>query len=413
MLSIITGRRSSKNLVVWGALLAAAGIGVAGCNKVPLLAPSGSSVTLSANTIIVQANGTAEIRATVIESSGTPVQNGTTVTFSTNLGTVSPTDARTINGVAISEFTPNGQSGTAKIVATSGGAKPDATSNPLTITVGSAAAGHVQVTATPNRVASGGGTATITAVVIDTNGNPLNGIPVAFSTDFGTLSSSIVTSGSSGQAVTTLTTSKDATVTATTGTTAGTGTVKVTVGTLPDISIAAATGATLVQGQPVAFTVTVTPGTATDTFQSVAVNFGDGSASPSLGGGSTSVSHTYNSPGTFTVTATGTSSSGDMKANATIITVTPRGLVNVTIAQNPSGTVAKNTLVTFTATVTPATNIQGYDWAYGDGQFCPGCSSQVTHSYSVGGGTTYTVNVTVRTTDGNAGNGQTQIFVSP
>ena len=30
-----------------------------------------------------QANGNAEIRATVLESSGTPVQNGTTVTFST------------------------------------------------------------------------------------------------------------------------------------------------------------------------------------------------------------------------------------------------------------------------------------------------------------------------------------------
>ena len=60
MLSIITGRRPSKNLVVWGALLTAAAL-VVGCDKVPLLAPSGSSVTLSTNTPIVQANGSAEI----------------------------------------------------------------------------------------------------------------------------------------------------------------------------------------------------------------------------------------------------------------------------------------------------------------------------------------------------------------
>ena len=122
--------------MVWGALLAAAVVMVA-CDKLPLLAPSGSTVTLSSNSTIVQANGAAEIRATVLESSGTPVQNGTTVTFSTNLGTMSPGDARTFNGVAIAQFVPNGQSGTAKIVATSGGAKADATSNPLTITINS------------------------------------------------------------------------------------------------------------------------------------------------------------------------------------------------------------------------------------------------------------------------------------
>src|SRR5437868_6118452 len=116
MFSIITGLRSSKNPLVWGALLVA-GIGGAGCNKVPLLAPSGSTITLAANSSVVQANGTAEIKATVLELSGTPVQNGTTVTFSTNLGVVSPSDARTVNGVASAQFIPNGQSGTAKIMA--------------------------------------------------------------------------------------------------------------------------------------------------------------------------------------------------------------------------------------------------------------------------------------------------------
>ena len=54
----------------------------------PLLAPQASTITLSTASTVVQANGTTEIRATVLEASGTPVQNGTTVTFTTNLGAV-------------------------------------------------------------------------------------------------------------------------------------------------------------------------------------------------------------------------------------------------------------------------------------------------------------------------------------
>ena len=96
----------------------------AACDKLPLLAPQASTITLSTASTVVQANGTTEIRATVLESSGTPVQNGTTVTFTTNLGTLSPGDARTLNGVATAQFLGNGQSGKASIKAISGGAAP-------------------------------------------------------------------------------------------------------------------------------------------------------------------------------------------------------------------------------------------------------------------------------------------------
>ena len=98
----------------------------AACDKLPLLAPQESTITLSTASTVVQANGTTEIRATVLESSGTPVQNGTTVTFTTNLGTLSPVDARTLNGVATARFVANGQSGTAAIKAISGGAASEA-----------------------------------------------------------------------------------------------------------------------------------------------------------------------------------------------------------------------------------------------------------------------------------------------
>src|SRR5438093_13359280 len=129
MLSIITGRSASWNLVVC-AVFAAAVFGTSSCDKLPLLAPSQSTITLSTTNTVVQSNGTAQVTATILEQAGTPVQNGTTVTFTTTLGTVSPTQVRTTNGVATTEFIGNGQSGVAEIPAASGPAKPDPPSPP-------------------------------------------------------------------------------------------------------------------------------------------------------------------------------------------------------------------------------------------------------------------------------------------
>lgn len=406
------------NLAVWGAILVTAAIG-AGCDKVPLLAPSGSTVTLSTNSSIVQANGAAEIRATVLESSGTPVQNGTTVTFSTNLGTMSPAEAKTVNGVATAQFVPNGQSGTAKIVATSGGAKADTTSNPLTIAVGSAAASRVLVTAAPSRI-SAGGSSTITATVTDTNGNPLSGVTVAFTTNNGSVTSVVGTTNASGQASTTVSTPKDAIVTATvggsSGTTAVSGTVTVTVGVLPTLAFGAITPANPTPGQNVTIPLTVTTTGATDTFQSVTVNFGDGSSKP-LGAlsGSTSVSHAYSSDGVYTVTATGVGANGDQTQAITQVAINPRTPVGITLTASPNPT-TRNTLVTFTAAFdgTAPANISGYDWAFGDGstRHTTGRSTQYAYpTVSPSGG--YSATVEVETTDGNSGNAQTQVIVNP
>src|SRR5688572_303590 len=123
MLSIITGRARFSPPWVWAFVAGAALVGVA-CDELPLLAPSLSTITLSTSNTIVGANGTAEVRATVLESSSTPVQNGTTVTFTTTLGALSPNEARTFNGVATVQFVAQGQSGIAEIRASSGAAKP-------------------------------------------------------------------------------------------------------------------------------------------------------------------------------------------------------------------------------------------------------------------------------------------------
>jgi PKD repeat protein len=398
---IITALGRSANLCV--CVLAVAGILTVACDKMPLLAPQESTITLSTASTVVQANGTTEIRATVLESSGTPVQNGTTVTFTTDLGTLSPGEARTLNGVATVRFLGNGQSGNASIRAISGGA---ATVDPLEIAVGSAAANRVVVTASPNQPTPGSAT-TITATVTDTNGNPLSGVPVSFSTTFGSLSSTTANTSPTGQAQVVLVTNRDATVTASAGAgTATPGTVTVAVGLLPEITVTSS--ATPIEGQPVTFTIEVTSTAATETFESMVVDFGDGTTSGPLSGSSQSISHIYDSSGTYTVTVTGTTTSGSTKRATMSVAVAERAIVNVTIARTPTtDTVARNQPITFTATATGGTP-RSYVWNFGDGSSFNG-SSQVSHAYNTNG--TKTVTATVTTTDGNRGVGQTQVRI--
>ena len=74
------------------------------CDSVPLLAPTNSSVTIDAQSRVVPTGGTTEVTATVIESSGTPVHNGTLVRFTTTLGRMDPVEAQTRNGIATTTF---------------------------------------------------------------------------------------------------------------------------------------------------------------------------------------------------------------------------------------------------------------------------------------------------------------------
>jgi len=403
MHSIITGRLRSGNLKTW-AFAATMGILTIACDKVPLLAPAASTITVTSNNSTVQANGTAEIRATVLEASGTPVQNGTTVSFTTNLGALSPNEARTINGVATVQFVGNGQSGTAEISAISGGAKVAAA---LKLAVGSAAATRVVVTASPNQISSGG-LSTITARVTETGGNPLSGVSVSFSTDNGSLSSTVANTSASGEAQVTLTATRDATVTAAA---AGlSGTVKVTVGSLPDIVIASSTPSP-VERQSVSFTVTITPGASTETFQGLVVDFGDGQTSGPLSGTSQSVSHVYDSSGTYTVAATGSTTTGNTKRATTVTNVSPRTPLSFTLRASPNpATVGVLTNLTATFQGSPS-NVSRYDWAFGDGTTATTAGNTTNHVYATSG--TKTARVTVRTSDGNSGSSSTQVVVAP
>src|SRR5438477_617784 len=75
-----------------------------GCDKVQLTAPASSTITLTTPTRTLPTGGSTELSAQVVEQGGTPVQNGTTIRFTTSLGRVDPVETQTRNGVATTMF---------------------------------------------------------------------------------------------------------------------------------------------------------------------------------------------------------------------------------------------------------------------------------------------------------------------
>ena len=285
----------------------------AACDKVPLTAPTRSIISLFATATSVPATGSTDIVATVIEASGTPVQNGTVVSFTTTLGRIDPAEARTQNGKVTVKLTGDGRSGRATITAFSGAAE----NGTLELPIGTAAAGAVVVRAEPPLLPPGGGTTQIVALIQDDGGNPVSGASVAFSTTAGTLSSSLVPTDANGEARTTLTTSRETTVTARVG--ALTGTVTVNVDEAPSATITPIPSPP-VENQPVTFTIAVTPGSLPIT--QARIDFGDNS-SQQLGAlsGSTTVAHVYGSDGPYVVTLTLTDAGGNVSTHSIVIVV--------------------------------------------------------------------------------------------
>ena len=86
---------------------------VAGCDKSPLLAPTQSTITVSAGSRVLPPNGDDADHGHRHRKAGTAVQNGTTVRFTATLGRVDPVEAQTHNGVAVTTFFAANSSGVA------------------------------------------------------------------------------------------------------------------------------------------------------------------------------------------------------------------------------------------------------------------------------------------------------------
>src|SRR6185295_649177 len=204
-------RRSLLGLIVPLGLFALS------CERVPLFAPAGSIITISSTTTSLPENGTTRLTVQVIEASGTPPHSGTQITFTTTLGSVVPSAVETdVSGHAEAIFNAGSGSGTAVVTASSGGSSASGVSA-LRIAIGAAAVGRVTIDANPGTISASGGSSTITSFVFDSNGNPLGGVGVTFTTDAGSISPSIVPADPNGRSQATLTTNRTARVTASAG----------------------------------------------------------------------------------------------------------------------------------------------------------------------------------------------------
>jgi len=422
------------------ALLLGSALLTVACQKVPLLAPSGSTIQLTSLATALPANGTTDVIAQVIEASGTPPHSGTAVSFTTNLGSVQPSEGETdINGRVTVKFVAGGSNGTATITAISGGVSASGT-NAIKIAVGSAAAGRVAVNANPTIIPALGGSSLISATVFDINGNALGGVQVSFGTTAGSLDSVLVTTDVSGTAATTLRTSSTATVTATVGATSSTttppttgttpttgtsgptsGTVTVNIAGIPTLVITPPTTA-VSAGVAANYTFAVTAATTNGSaIRDVLINWGDGQTKD-LGAvtGTSIVSHVYTSPGTYNITATVTDSSGAVVPVTSSVTVNPKPQPTVSLTA-PTTTPTAGTDTTFTASVAPSASsagsvIQDVQIDYGDGNrqdlgAATGTSISLHHVYQNSG--TYTVTLTAQDSNGGVGTAVTSVFVQP
>jgi adhesin/invasin len=386
-----------------------AALAMPGCDKMPLVAPSDTTITLYASTTTVGLNGTVDITATVIEPAGTPVQNGTVVTFTTTLGTISPAEARTSGGKATVRLTAGTKSGTAEIQAFSGSASATGT---LSIAIGAAAAGSVSLLANPSALAAAGGMVQLTAVVNDTSGNRLPGVPVTFTTDAGILSLTSVTSDGNGEARTSLTTTATSSVTATVvgGTSSTlTASLSIPVRVGPTVTVSIPSGS-LLPGVPAVFSVSVTAGGAV--VRTATIDFGDGDSQAVSTSGLSSATHTYAASGTYVVTARATDSGGETTTATASVSVQN---VVVTVTLTGSSTVTTTTPAEFTASATTSPSgatIERYEWNFGDGSTRITSGGSTNHLYQSGGGRRYTVTVRAVTTSGASGSAQREIVVT-
>lgn len=420
----------SLRLAFFAVFAAAVALAVSACDKMPLVAPTGTVITLFANNTVLPVDGSIEVTAIAIAGGaqpsssggtttggttttgasatpgqGTPVHNGTRISFTTTLGRVEPQEAETKNGKVTVKLFANGASGVATVRAFSGGAA----SNELTINVGAAAAKTVIVSASPQTLNSAGGSAVISARVLNTAGSALSGVAVTFTADNGTLSSSTALTDGSGVASVTLTTSRETKVTATVS-----GDVKadVTVKVNPRIGITITPPTTApTAGLATTFQVAVA---STSNVQNVRMEWGDGS-SQNLGAisGTTTVSHTYRDEGNYTVTAVATEASGEQATVSTAVQVLPQQPPSVTVTSSNNNPGLNETVI-LTASVSGASStIQSYQWDLGGAcasqSTATTTSNRVTVSWNCGG--TKVITVTANQASGPAGVGQTAIVV--
>jgi hypothetical protein len=215
-----------KNALLWTLVLTLAVLTGLACDSANPVAPSGTTLTISASPNQISLDGTSTITVIGRQPNGNPLASGTEIRFSTNLGTIDPVIAEADgNGRARAILRGDGRAGTATVQATttggslggggggdseegggSGGGTTSGASVSIDVEIGRPV-GSVSLQATPASVPESGAMVQLLALVRDQDGEPLAEIAVNFRAQLGTLASggSFIRTNSAGEASDTLT----------------------------------------------------------------------------------------------------------------------------------------------------------------------------------------------------------------
>jgi len=272
-------------------------------------APAVITTTAEPPTITADGTSTSFISAKVTDAESNFVV-GEPVTFTTTLGTITPSATTDASGTATAILTSTTTLGTAEILATAG----DVTGT-VSVAFEAGPPTNIQLTAAPSSiVADGSSTSVITATVTDAKDHPVVGETVTFTTTAGTITPLSTITNEDGQATATLTSA----------TSTGTATV-----TAQAATITSTTSVAFVTNAPATLTIVATldriaaNGTSTSTLTATAK---DANGNPVEGAtvaftttlGSVTASSVTNAEGVATATLTSAPQSGTATVTATL-----------------------------------------------------------------------------------------------
>jgi len=160
--------------------------GVSTTVQVGLSSDNKPTLILSASPSNVPVKGTATVTVIARNADGSPVSSGQTVILTTTLGSLSPGRPTTgSDGTATSKLSAGEQSGTATISGILGSSDAATT----TVTIRDAATA-ISLQTNPSSISRADSTIALTAFVTNSLGQPLQGAPVTFETERGTLDNS-------------------------------------------------------------------------------------------------------------------------------------------------------------------------------------------------------------------------------
>ncbi len=385
-----------------------------GCDRPTPVAPEGATLTITANPAKIALDGSSSITILARKLDGTPVNDGTEISLSTNLGTIEELVRTDPGGVARATLTGDGRVGTATVQAFSGAAG-EAT---IDVTIGGLAA-FLEISANPLQIPRDGGTTNLLAQAFDIDNTPLVGTFIKFRSDIGTLESGGVSqqTDSSGQVTDTLTVTREDmgslidsffTVTASSGGEGGISieaTIDIEIGGQPVTLNFQATPTTIpISGGIVNLLVTVLDGVF-EPLPDTTVFFGTGVGSLASGGLAVQTNSSGEARDTLTATESDLTAFG---GSSFTVTVQAGGVGGVVLEQTETIRIqtgiprASFTSVgvtdiceryRFTSTSLGSAPLS-CSWDFGDGNGqTQDCSQPVEHTY--GSNNTFTVNLTV------------------